>query len=380
MSGENTSLPEPGEGVSRSTLIPDVSELWLSLSQTIFVPALAVVAALMVGAIILGAFGYNPLKAYAIMLEGIFGSQRNISEVLLRSTPLIFTGICVAMAYSCGVWNIGGEGQFYLGAMAATWVGINGKDLPSYILIPALLSAGFVFGGLWAVVPGWLKIRLGTNEVVMTIMLNYIAIGINSFLVTGPMKEKAGYFPQTDALPAVARLPGILEPTRLHIGFLLALVLAIVMTIVMFRTPLGFAIRTVGLSPKTAKYAGIHVNRTIILAMLLSGGAAGLGGAVEIAGLTGRLFAVISPGYGFDGIAVSLLVQNNPIGTILSGFLFGGLRSGSELMQINAGVPAVLIQIIQGLTIAFVIAFGTFSMLSQQKKRRIELEKSKGGG
>jgi simple sugar transport system permease protein len=195
-------------------------------------------------------------------------------------------------------------------------------------------------------------------------------LGITSFLVTGPMKEAGGYYPQSDMIADAARLPRIWLPTRLHLGFVLAVALAVVMTVILYRTPLGFSIRTVGASVSAARFAGIPVNRTIVIAMLLSGGAAGLGGAVEIAGVAGRLFAQISNGFGYDGIAVSLLVANNPLGTILSGFLFGALRAGSELMQMNAGIPSVLIEIIQGMTIAFVIVFGAFAIMDVRRNRK----------
>jgi simple sugar transport system permease protein len=338
-------------------------KIWHAFRGSILIPLLAVFCALGVGAIILEVAGFNPINAYGLMWQGMFGSVRNISEVLVKATPLIFTGIAVAVAYSGGVWNIGAEGQFILGAIGATVVGLYGGSLPSFLLIPLVLLAGFVAGGLWALIPGLLKAWIDTNEVVVTIMLNYIAIGITSLLVTGPLQEARGYYPQTELISKAAMLPRILPGTRLHIGFLIAIALAIIMTIILFRTPLGFSIRTIGHSLGAARFAGIPVNRTIVMAMLLSGGAAGLGGAVEITGLTGRLFATISSGYGFDGIAVSLLVNNNPIGTILSGFLFGGLRAGSDLMQMNAGIPSVLIEIIQGLTVAFVIGFSAYQIL-----------------
>ncbi len=345
------------------------NRLWSALRKSILMPLLAVLAALLVGALILYAFGYDPIKAYGLMWNGIFGSQRNFSEVLLKTTPLVFTGIAVAVAYSCGVWNIGAEGQFYLGAIFAAYVGVYWGHLPSAVLIPLVLIAGFIGGGLWAVIAGILKTWINVNEVVVTIMLNYVALGITSYLVTGPMKEAKNLFPQTDMISEAAKLPRIWLPTRLHIGVILAVVLAVVVAIILYRTPLGFAIRTLGSSSKAARFAGMPVKRTIITAMLLSGGAAGLGGAVEIAGLTYRLFARISPGYGFDGIAVSLIVNNNPLGTILSGFLFGALRAGSEIMQINAGIPSVLIEIIQGMTIAFVVAFGVYRMIKTRQKK-----------
>jgi ABC-type uncharacterized transport system permease subunit len=345
------------------------SRLWFGLRNSILMPLLAVLAALLVGALILYAFGYDPIKSYALMWDGIFGSQRNFSEVLLKTTPVVFTGVAVAVAYSCGIWNIGAEGQFYLGAIGATYVGVYWGELPAMVLLPMVFIIGFIGGGFWAIIPGLLKTWINANEVVVTIMLNYIALGVTSYLVTGPMKEAKDYFPQSDMIVEAARLPRIWLPTRVHIGVVMAVILAIIVTIILYRTPLGFAIRTVGSSPKAARFAGMPVNRTIILAMLISGGAAGLGGAVEIAGLSYRLFAHISPGYGFDGIAVSLIVNNNPLGTILSGFLFGGLRAGSEIMQISAGIPSVLIQIIQGMTIAFVIAFGVYRVLKQRQKK-----------
>jgi ABC-type uncharacterized transport system permease subunit len=331
---------------------------WLSILQSILSPLLALATALALGALILALAGYNPFSAYAAMVEGVVGSPRAFSEVLLKATPLIFIGIGLAIAFSCGVWNIGAESQFYAGAIAATWVGVNLGGLPPGIMVPLVFLAGFLGGGLLAVIPGWLKVRFKINEVVITIMLNYIMLGITSFLVTGPMQEVRRVFPQSDEIVEAARLVKIWPPTRLHIGFFIAIALAIVMTIILYRTPLGYAIRTVGLSPTSARYAGIKVDLHIVIAMLLSGGAAGLAGAVEIAGLTWRLFATISPGYGYDGIAVALMAGNNPAGTILSGMLFGALRAGSELMQINARIPSVLFDIIQGMSVAFVVIFG----------------------
>lgn len=341
-----------------ASLSPPPERRWVHLlKQAALSPVAAILLALAVGGFILALFGYNPFGAYVAMWEGAFGSQRVLGEVLLKATPLIFIGVGIAVAFRCGVWNIGAEGQFYAGAITATWVGIHAEGLPPVVVVPAVLLAGFLGGGLLAAIPGWLKVRLKVNEVVMTIMLNYIMLGITSYLVTGPMQESKHVFPQTDEVVEAARLAVIWPGTRLHIGFLLALLVAVIATVILFRTPLGYSIRTVGLSPSSARYAGINVDLNIVLAMLISGGAAGLGGAVEITGLAWRLFATISPGYGFDGIAVSLLAYNNPLFTILSGFLFGALRASSELMQMNASIPSVIFQILQGLTIAFVVVF-----------------------
>ncbi len=358
-------MPEPTQ---HSSVWADLQAWWPTVRHALLLPVLALGAALLAGVLILAVTGYDPLRAYQFMWRGVFGSQRTFSEVLLKATPLILTGSGIAIAFRCGVWNIGAEGQLYMGAIAATWLGVNARGWPPVLLVPAVLVAGFVGGGLWAAIPGWLKVRLKINEVVTTIMLNYLAIGMTSFLVTGPMQEANHMFPQTDEILVAARLPRIWLPTRLHLGFIVAVALALVYTLLLFRMPLGYSVRTVGLSPDAARYAGIPVERNMVLAMLLSGGAAGLAGAVEIAGLTWRLFATISPGYGFDAIAVSLLASNNPAGTILSGWLFGALRASSELMQMNAQIPSVLTSIIQGLAIAFVVAFSAIRHRPARRK------------
>jgi simple sugar transport system permease protein len=345
------------------------SRWWFTFWHILLIPLLAITAAMAFGALILSIFGYDPINALGNLSQGIFGNQRNLSEALVRTTPIIFTATGVSVAYSCSVWNIGAEGQYYFGAIVGTWIGIHGGNLPGYILIPIGLIAGFLGGGFWGSIPGWLKARFRVNEVVMTVMLNYISLAIGSFLVTGPMKEKAGIFPQTDPIVNAAVLPKIWEPTRLHLGFIIAIGVAILMAIILFRTPLGFAIRTTGKNPQTARYAGMQTDKTIIMAMFLSGGVSGLGGAVQVYGITHNLQAMLSPGVGFTGISVSVLVGNNPLGTILSGFLFGALQSGSEMMQINTGIPSELIQIIQGITVAFVVLFGTMRLLKPQPKQ-----------
>jgi simple sugar transport system permease protein len=217
-------------------------------------------------------------------------------------------------------------------------------------------------------IAGWLKVRFNASEIVTTIMLNYIAIIGTSYLVTGPMIEAVGQYPQTAKISALAVLPRILPPTRLHLGFLVALIVALILYILLFKTTTGYGIRAVGMNANAARYAGIDVSRNILLAMAISGGAAGLAGGVELAGIALRLYQQISPGFGYDGIAVALLAGNNPLGIILSGILFGALRSGSEMMQITAKIPSVLVFAIQGLIILAVVAFGVFQMRSTRKK------------
>lgn len=337
-----------------STGSPD---LLLALWRNLALPVLSIVAALAVGALILMLAGYDVGSAYGALWTGVFGNTRNIGEAFLRSTPLVLVGAGIAVAFRCGIWNIGAEGQFYIGAVASTFIGLKVGGLSPIIAVPLGLLFGFVAGGAWAGIAGWLKVRLGLNEVVTTIMLNYIALGVVSFMVNGPLQEAAGGLPQSDQIAASMVLPRIWPPTRVHLGFVFAVIVAAALAFILFRTRWGYAIRAVGYNQEAARHAGINVGRQFLLAMLLSGGAAGIAGAVEIMGVTQRLYPDLSPGYGFTGIAVSLLANNHPLGTILSGWLFGALGSGSQMMQLTARIPDVMIYIIQGLVILFLVSF-----------------------
>jgi len=328
--------------------------------RNILTPMAAILAALAVSSLILLAAGFHPLTAYMAMWQGAFSDVRTITEVLIKATPLILIGSGLAVAFRCNIWNIGAEGQFYAGAVASTLVGIHLGFLPRAILLPLILLVGTAGGALWGMLAAWLKIRFNASEIVTTIMLNYVAIIGTGYLVTGPMIEQAGAYPQTARLSPAGMLPRFLPPTRLHLGFIVALLVAVALYILLFKTSTGYAIRTVGINAEAARYAGINVQKNILLAMAISGGAAGLAGGVELAGVAFRLYQHISPGFGFDGIAVSLLVNNNPLGVIFSGILFGALRSGSEMMQITAKIPSVLVFAIQGLIILAVVAFGVY--------------------
>lgn len=340
-----------------------VKSLW-----NLVAPLAAILVALLVSAVILLAAGYNPWVAFKVMWAGAFGDMRTITEVLLKATPLILIGVGLAVAFRCSIWNIGAEGQFYAGAVTSTLTGIFLGDMPPAVLIPLVLLVGLIGGALWGMLAGYLKVRFGASEIVTTIMLNYIAIIGTGYLVTGPMIEEAGKFPQTAKISQAAWLPRFLPPTRLHIGFIIALALAVLVYLLIFKTSAGYAIRAVGINPEAARYAGMNVEANMLLAMAISGGAAGLAGAVEVAGLTYRLYQQISPGYGFEGIAVALLANNHPLGIIFSGILFGALRSGSEVMQMNARVPSVLVFAIQGLVILSVVAFGVYRLHTGRRR------------
>jgi simple sugar transport system permease protein len=354
--------PAADPGVTRARVWRQL----LNRIKGILLPIAAILVALLISGLILLLAGYDPLLAFRVMWDGAFGDLRAFSEVLLKATPLILIGSGLAVAFRCSIWNIGAEGQFYAGAVFSALVGIFLADLPALLLIPLVLLLGTVGGALWAMLAGYLKVRFGASEIVTTIMLNYIAIIGTGYLVTGPMIEEAGKFPQTAKIAEAAWLPRFLPPTRLHIGFILAVVVAIILWLLIFKTSTGYAIRAVGTNSEAARYAGMSVGGNIMLAMAISGGAAGLAAAVEVTGLTYRLYQQISPGYGFAAIAVALLANNNPIGVIFTGILFGALSSGSEVMQMNARVPSVLVFAMQGIVILCVVAFGAYRMYTRQ--------------
>lgn len=313
--------------------------------------------ALGVSALLLKLNGFRAADVINVMVLGALSDKRSIAEVLLKATPLILIGVGLCVAFRCSIWNIGAEGQLYAGASAATACGVNFSALPAWLHIALILGAGAVAGALWGVLAGVLRVYFRASEVVTTIMLNYVAIILTSFLVTGPLKDPGASYPQSAKLARDLWLPRFLPPTRLHIGILIAVALAMAAYVFLFRSSAGYAVRVVGLNPSAASYAGINVARSVLIAIAISGGLAGLAGAIEIDGVNYRLYQDISPGYGFEGIAVALLANNNPLGAIASGVLFAVLRSGSELMQISAQVPQVLVFVIQGLCILSIAAF-----------------------
>ena len=332
----------------------------------------AVAVALLAGALVIAVSGDDPLAAYAAMFRGALGGVDPIAETLVAATPLIFGGLAFAIASRAGLFNIGVEGQLLLGALAAGWVGAQALG-PKPIHLPIALLSAAVIGGIWGALPGALKARFGSHEVITTIMLNYIALRLSAYAVgsDGPLRGEARK-PATDVTEPTARLPGLIEDTRLGSGLLLALVAAAVLWYVLFRTTLGFRIRTVGLSRGAAAYAGIGWGRTITLAMLGSGILAGLGGAVEVLGVFRQYNHAFSPGYGFTAIAVGLVGRNHPLGVVLAALLFGVLNSGATEMQSSAGTSKEIVQVLQALVILAVAAFAaaTRLRLGQRLTRR----------
>jgi simple sugar transport system permease protein len=320
--------------------------------------AASVVAALIVGAVLILIAGANPLTGYSALFMGAFGSVHSVAEVLVKATPLILAGLGVALAFKAGYWNIGAEGQLLMGALGAVWVGLNVSGWPMPVALPVMVVVGFVAGAAWGLIPGILQARLGVSEIITTIMLNYVAFLLVNFFVTGPMKEAEGFMPQTDVIAASAVLPRLLMPTRLHAGILIALVTAIVIYWLMNRSTFGFRIRVVGASPEAAKYAGISVSQTWIVVSAVAGGLAGLAGMVEVSGVHQRLLEHISGGYGYTAIMVALLGWLHPLGVVLASVLFAAMRVGADAMQRATGVPVSLVYVIQALIILFVLGRG----------------------
>ena len=332
----------------------------------VFISIIAVIAALLVGAVIVYISGFSPYEAYKALYEGAFGSTYDFAQTVTRTTPLIFTGLTVAFAFRCGLFNIGGEGQLYVGAMASAIVGISFHGLPFYIHLPLAIGAGALAGGAWALVPSVLKARVGAHEVITTIMMNYIGIRLCDYLANYRFKAE-GWIAQTDVVEPSAQLPRLVESTQLSASIFLALICVVITYYILYKTTWGYEIRAVGLNPSAAEYGGISVEKSIILAMVISGMLAGLGGTGEVLGLHKRFIFGFSPGYGFDGIAVAVLGRNHPVGVVLGALLFGALRNGGMVMKQMTNVPTDLVVVIQGIVILFVAAPEMFRIFRRIK-------------
>ena len=328
----------------------------------------AIVLALAVSAVLILLAGVNPITAYLALLDGAFGNLYSLGVTLTKTTPLILTGLSVAFAFRCNLLNIGAEGQLYAGALAAVLVGIYVRGLPSFLHIPLCLLSGFLAGAVWGGIAGYLRASRRINEIITTIMLNFVAIYFVSYLVQGPIAEPPGFYHQTAQIETSARLPILQTSTDLSVAILLAVACAVILSYLLWRTPFGMELRAVGLGPETARFAGISVRRFVFAAMGISGGLAGLAGATEIQGGQYRLLDFFSPGYGFDGIAVAFLGRSDPIGVIFAAFLFGALRVGANQMQRQTGLPTSLVMVIQGTVILFMLGVAVREWLQARKQ------------
>lgn len=317
----------------------------------VLVPIMAILISLLVVGILIVVQGASPLSAYGSLLQSAFGSRYALATSLKTATPLILVGLGIALAARGGIINLGGEGQIIFGGIFASLVGIY-LPIPSPILHSVLcVLAGFAGGALWAFIPGYFYAHRGINIIVTTVLLNEIAIGILATLVNGPLKEPPGFYVQSAQVAQTAQLPIILARTPLHAGFALAIVLAVVMYVLNFRTPLGFEIRAIGENTVVAKHSGIRVIQTQILAMLLAGGMAGLAGASEILGTQYRLRSGFLENYGYEALAVALLGQKHPLGVVLAAILFGALKTGRGGMVRVANLPVSLSLVLSGVII-----------------------------
>lgn len=326
------------------------------------VPSLiAILAAFAVGAVVILLTGGNPVTAYRALLDGALGDRRAVAETLIAATPLAIGGLAFAVASRAGLFNIGVEGQLFMGSLAAGLIASNAHGMPHVLHLTVVVLAGMAVGGLWGAIPGALLARTGASVVITTIMFNYLSYRLSGWAVQQkdllPVDpERAGTLRAVDT----ARFPNLLDGTRLHWGVPLVVVAAVVVWLLLFRTTFGYRLRTVGLSRGASDYAGISWGWMIVVTMALSGALAGLAGAVELTGVTGR-HTNPAPGYGFTAIAVALAGRNHPAGVVLAALLFGMLSSGAIRMQSTAGTSAQLVEILQALVILAVAATGAFA-------------------
>jgi simple sugar transport system permease protein len=317
----------------------------------------ALLVALAASALLIAIAGGNPLLALTTLAQGAFGSAYAWSEVGVRTCPLLLTGLAVAIAFRAGIWNIGAEGQLLIGAVMVAWLGSHLGGWPALLAIPFVLALAALGGALWAGIAGALRVARGVDEVIGTIMLNFIALGLVGWLVHGPLMEATGNYPQTDAVVEAVRLPRLFSGYRVHVGLLLALLAAGGGYLLLFRTVLGFEMRAAGLNLMAARLAGLRTTGALLRALAISGALAGLAGGIEVSAITYRLYDNFSPGYGFTAIAVALLGRLHPLGVIFAALLFAALDVGSVAMQSFAGVSSVLVSAVQAIVILALLAF-----------------------
>ena len=358
----------------------------LPMLQPLVVPLLAVFTAIIIGGVVIALAGGDPFIAYLGLFQGAFGTPQALSETTVWATPYIFAGLAVALAFKGGLFNIGAEGQLAFGAVASALVGYGLPavipNLSPWVHIPLTVLVGILAGAVWAAIPGWLKARFGGHEVINTIMMNYIALNITSYLLNGPMKDTnpLNVSARTPLIAPSAQIPNIFPGFRFQWGFILALLVAFAVWWLLWKTTLGFEIRTTGTNPNAARYAGIKVGRVIITTMMLSGALAGFAGAIEVTALNFRHELGFSVGYGFDAIAIALLGKTHPAGVVLSALLFGAMKNGATRMQFLSQIPTDVISVIQALILLFVAADAIIRFIYRVKVKEEKVVMTRGWG
>lgn len=355
---------------------------WMTFVQKAGAPVVSVLVAIGIGSVIMWISGYDAMAAFAALFKGSLGSPKAFGDTLLKATPLMFTGLAVAYGFRAGLFNIGAEGQLFMGGLAAAYLGVALAGWTPALALPALLLGAMAAGAAWAFVPALLKARIGAHEVITTMMFTYIAKYIVSWLVVGPLKAP-GQIPQTNMIGVSAQLPRIqslfsdatlealpvLRLGRGHMGIFVALFFAVAAWLVLKYTTLGYENRAVGYNPWASENAGISVPATIIKSLCISGALAGLAGAVEVMGVHHRIFDQFSSGFGFTGIAVALVAKNHPLGVIPAALLFGAMSAGSGTMQLEADVPQKIVLIIQALVIFLIAAESVVQWFIQKRQK-----------
>lgn len=351
-----------------------------SRRAAVLVPILSFILALVFGGLILVAFGVNPFEAYSVMIQGSLGSTYAISETLVKAIPLMLTGLGVAVAFRMLFWNIGAEGQLAMGGIAAAFVALFVADyLPGPLVLPTMAVVAILAGAAWGLIPAALKATIGVNEILTTLMMNYIAILFVEYLYLGPWRDPAGFgFPGTAPFPDAAELPRLTG--RVHVGLIIAILAAALVWFILSRTRWGYEIRVIGENPKAGRYSGMSIARNIIFVMLLSGGLAGLAGMVEVSGVARRLYQGLTVGTGYTAIIVAWLAALNPWGVLIVAFLMAALTVGGDQMQIAMQLPAAVAGVLQGAILFFVLGGSIFvSYRVRFDRRKTGVEAVEGG-
>ncbi|SNS31446.1 ABC transporter permease [Tropicimonas sediminicola] len=324
-----------------------------------------------VGALLILSMGVNPIEACAVLFQASLGSTNGLAETAIRTVPLALAGIGIALSFRAGVFNVGAEGQIFIGGIATAFVGVQLAGAPSAIVLPAMAAAAMLAGAFWSSIAGVLKLRFGADELITTIMLNYVAIHFVSYLLHGPLQAPGSPLAQTERLARELRLPILVPTTRLHAGILLVILVTVAAQVWLWLSVGGFRLRSVGHNPRAARSAGINVTGVTLLAFVLCGALSGLAGFSEVAGVHRRMIENLSPGFGYTAIIVALLGRTSPLGVLMAATLFAALQIGSSTMESALGVPGALIAMIQALVVLFLIGQGAlFTAIGHLLRRR----------